>query len=268
MAIPTTGAGRGFCKSNLVFQVREKSGKCFFKKKLYTSQLFRIFQIISQVFKNLAITGFLFKSRSTRIWGEKTLIIRKWLLGFNLRIRQVLRHLCKPCCSFLLAPFINWKVRWANLLCAEVSFSLLQELNRLLSLLPLYQFQDWLVFLSFLLWLPTITLRHHIPKWGIRGLHDVVAELSFDTCKVQIAKKGTCRSNKNTTFALQLSHTFSISSSATPTWPKYPPKIHVWYNLEHWHTPLGCQLQSRIQRGLGQGCLEKAECNISSRKCD
>ena len=73
-------------------------------------------------------------------------------------------------------------------------------------------------------------------------------------------KAGKCRSNKNTTFALQVSHIFSISSSATPTWSK-----DIWYNLEHWHTPPGRQLQLRIQRGLGQGCLEKAECNISGR---
>ena len=36
--------------------------------------------------------------------------------------------------------------------------------------------------------MPIIIFWHHVPKRGIRRLHDVVAELSFDTCKVQSRK--------------------------------------------------------------------------------
>ena len=51
--IPTTRAGRGYCKSNLGFQVREKSGKDWFTKAIRVYYLYRIVSqtIVDDYFK-------------------------------------------------------------------------------------------------------------------------------------------------------------------------------------------------------------------------
>ena len=51
--IPTTRAGRGYCKSNLGFQVIEKSGKDWFTKAIRVYYLYRIVSqsIVDDYFK-------------------------------------------------------------------------------------------------------------------------------------------------------------------------------------------------------------------------